>query len=201
MSYDRIVGNFRYAWWAFIFLAFVLSLVTLFTGGFFEGMGEPTRAGGAFAFSAAFVSLAVTFASTSPGSTWTGVVPILLAFAIVFIFGFASEWGLSGLELGLLLIGLGMAQAVVTRFLLPSVQPEPVSDAAQSSEVMDLQRRQVEMQKSLDKALEDLDVEERRGELAQARVAELEAALSASLPRQLLRMLRAEGVVRGRAGC
>lgn len=100
----------------FLALAFFMAAVTIFFGAFWEWRGDADTAGGSYAFSAAFIALAITLAATLPARSFADVWAIALAFAVVFLFGAAQNWHLTGWGLALLLLGVGAIQVAVTRW-------------------------------------------------------------------------------------
>lgn len=182
------MGKYVYAWLAFIVLAFVMAFAALVPGRVWESAGQSGQAGGAYAFSAAFVSLAVTFASTRAGNNLVDYIPILLAFAVVMVFGAATRWELSGWQLGILLLGLGVVQAVVTRRFLPHAGDtmKAIDDPPAKNDEFALEIAELERLRNI--AVVNLWAEKARVAAAEARVAELEATLHAPVPTQLLRL-------------
>lgn len=100
----------------FLALAFFLAGVTIVLGALWESIGEADTAGGSYAFSAAFIALAVTLAATLPARSFADVWAIALAFAVVFLFGAAQNWHLTGWGLAVLLLGAGALQVAATRW-------------------------------------------------------------------------------------
>lgn len=184
------LGSYTYGWIAFIVVSFVLAFCFLVPGMIFESTGQSERAGGAYALSAACVSLAVTIAALRPSSRVTDYIPIALAFMVVAAFGIASEKGLSGLQLGTILLGLGLLQAVVTRIFLPRDGGEQPNKTEVAAKIGLLEMRLARLQELQANAVRDLELERERSRADAVRLAELEASLRRPLPALIRRIGR-----------
>ena len=123
---------------AFITLSFGLAGASLATGAVAEITGNSGIAGGAYLLSASIVVLGAALALGWPITTRADFLGVFGTVGVVIVTGLAGLFGsLAGWQWGLIVLGIGLVQCLVTRpFILRSKEAESsasVSEVADSS--------------------------------------------------------------------